>query len=29
MTPAMPPALAIAAPHKPPMSAWLELLGKP
>src|SRR5688572_11271880 len=24
-----PPAVASAAPHKPPMSAWLELLGRP
>ena len=26
---ANPPALATAAPHRPPMRAWLELLGNP
>src|SRR6266550_5213197 len=29
LTPPHPPAAAIPAPHSPPISAWVELLGRP
>src|SRR5713226_1465575 len=29
LTPPRPPAAAMPAPHRPPMSAWVELLGNP
>src|SRR6267143_1759603 len=29
LTPPRPPAAAMPAPHRPPMSAWVELLGRP